>query len=128
MITVVAMTEHMWIEPDSKLDYRQWDHLCRNYRAELVMQRTLDDIVAMDIQGPIVVWEESAELLSTEFQHPETATYVFGRSNVNRIQEAFPGCTAVRIDTPAGTPCLFGVSAAAIALEERHRQGCGRYD
>lgn len=114
------MRESTWL--DSKCDYRQWDHLCRSYGAALQMVDTVDELLALPKPEPVVVWDESAAVSHTAFDSLKSGTYVFGKTHINRLQDRIPDAVSVRIDTPNGEPCLFGVQAATIALEMRARQ------
>ena len=123
MITVIAMRERTWL--DEKYDFRQWEHLCRNYGADLIMVDTVPEIIAMDLPRPVVVWDESGTVGHQGFKHPKDGAYVFGKTHVNGFHRDIIHDYSVRINTPYNDPCLFGVPAAAIALESRAQQwGC----
>ena len=120
MITIIAMRERTWLDP--KFDFRQWEHLCRNYGADLIMVDTVIEIIMLDLPRPITVWDEAGTTSHIDFQHPEIGTYIFGKTHVNGFQRDLIHDYTVRIDTPHKEPCLFGVPAAAIALEMRAQQ------
>jgi hypothetical protein len=120
VITVIAMKESSWLDP--KYDFRQWEHLCRNYRADLIMVSGVMELGGMLMASPVVIWDEAGKTSHRDFEHPESGTYVFGKTHVNEFFHSVPHDHSVRIDTPNGKPCLFGAPAAAIALEARAAQ------
>ena len=114
---IIACREKGWL--DERADFRQWDHLCRSMGGEeLQLVYRLEDI-EFPKDRPIVILDESAETHLKDFVHPENAVYVFGRSCLNKMQDAYYSDYAVRVDTPANCN-MFGVTVAAIVLYDRN--------
>ncbi len=84
---------------------------------------TLDDILNQHRDHAIVFFDERAEILLTDFDHPETALYVFGKANYSPLlSHARDDDHAVRIETVDHRGLLWSHQAAAIALHDRRRQ------
>lgn len=69
----------------------------------------------------VVVFDETGSIPLTEFKHPENATYIFGATGMDMIQQYFPSAPCVRIEVSAlvSKQGLFGPQAAAIVLYDR---------
>jgi hypothetical protein len=81
----------------------------------------IDSADDCQFDGPVVAFDERGELTLDEFEHLETATYVFGRSSHDVLAKT-PHDVSVRIVTANPVRTLFGVSAAAIVLHDRERR------
>lgn len=117
MLTVVAFREKTWLDP--KFDYRQWDHLCRNYQVKLLMVDTIEEFNELELESPVIVFDELATKSYLDLPYFETGTYVFGKTHLNGFQNQITHEDVVRIFTPNREPCLFGAPAGAIALARR---------
>ncbi len=115
MIRIVAHREAKWM--DRRADSSQWDQLARAYEAEL--QLINDDDLYTTVDTTVVVVDEEGVTEIESFQHPDDATYIFGRTGMSVMN--FPHDVSVRIDTPQ-PKSLFGVEAAAIVLQHRATQ------
>ena len=101
--------------------------LCEAYRVGLELLnetgwpefRDDETIVLMDEQGTVML---------DDFEHPDNAVYVFGRSGQNDMIEKVPHDHSVCIPYPAGPGkrCLMAISACSIVLADRLRKmhGC----
>tara|TARA_R110000803_G_scaffold28011_7_gene65088 strand:- start:181 stop:447 length:267 start_codon:yes stop_codon:yes gene_type:complete len=86
------------------------------------MADTVAEIAAMSLLRPVIVWDEAGETDHVDLEPPFAGTYIFGKTHVNGFFRDIIHDDTVRIVTPRGGPCLFGVPAAAIALEMRARK------
>jgi hypothetical protein len=66
-------------------------------------------------EGTRIIMEPTGEVMLDEFQHPQSAVYIFG--NALRHNQRFEG-VKVRINTPSMTD-MFAINAAAIVLASR---------
>lgn len=112
MIKLVACRERTWL--DAKTDYRQWDNLARAFGVELQM---IDELIAIDSAGVLIVVDERGEQELANFVHPVTCTYLFGRTGLNNIPALIDCDASVRIASKYIS--LFGISAASIILHDR---------
>lgn len=118
-ISVAALREKGWL--DVRTDTMHWSNLTRSYGVdEFQLVNDWDELVYPD-DCEVVIFDESAEVVVTDFQHPRNAIYLFGRSTINRIQDRVSHDHAVRIPTPF-LKDMFGTEAAAIALYTRWLQ------
>lgn len=100
-----------------KTDYRQWDHLCRAFGAELQMISDWSEAIIPNGHS-VVVLDEPGEHSLSSFEHPENVVYVFGRTGLNNLA-SFIDCDAcVRIEYEPDLP-LFGISACSMVLYDR---------
>ena len=121
MLTVVAHRDSKW--GARKLDQCQWAEVCGSFDAELWMIDSEDDydFSRMARLGPVVVFDEHGDIPLGDFQHLKDATYVFGRSGHDVLSNT-PCDASVKIVRPNPTRTLFGVSAAAIVLNNRYER------
>lgn len=115
MITIVGVYDKGWfgrIERGRKTDFALYRQTAQAYGVEFYM---LEELEAEKWNQPVVLFDEEGNTSLEDFQHPETATYVFGRSgqDVKRYVDSPVAC--VRIDTPYDTP-LFGHVADANSI------------
>lgn len=68
----------------------------------------------------VVVLDEKGLTPLDDYQHPENAVYVFGRTHQNDLLE-LPHDDSVRIVYP-GETTMFGITACAILLADRRRK------
>lgn len=115
---IVAWKEPGWFDP--RADLQMWRHLTRAYK---VGYELLDwDQMPEFAEGEaIVILDEQGTVELGDFEHPENAVYVFGHTHQNDLIN-IPHDHSVVIDTPDREPCLFGIQAAAIILEDRKRK------
>jgi len=111
---VVAFAESTWMDP--KTDRRMWNQLGRAYGVTTSLWDQWDP--PDDAQSAVVLVDQRGATPLTEFEHPVEATYVFGRTGMNRMLQEIQHDHSVRIDTPHPIS-LFGISAAAIVLADR---------
>ncbi len=114
MITIVAERDKGWFGRNT--DYRLYKQTTDAYGAELIL---VDSLARESINSPIIFVEDGDHLLD-DWEHPEDATYIFGRSCQN-LSLLFPDAPSVRIETPSNHP-LFGHVAAGIVLEDWRRK------
>jgi hypothetical protein len=69
---------------------------------------------------PIVVIEEDAETLITDFVHPREAVYITGNSAHRYPSRHFPATYRVRVSVPFPDRPLYGSQATAIVLNDRY--------
>ncbi len=113
---VIAFRDDGWMSPNT--DYRMWDHLCRAYGAELQMVSSWDDAEYPKGFDVILVDQLGDDVLGS-FVHPRNGVYLFGRTSMN-LPSIMDGDHVLQIVTP-NPISMFGVSAAAIVLEDRER-------
>lgn len=116
MIKIVAFKERTWMPEIT--DFRQWDHLCRSYGAELQMVTDFHEIIIPN-NHKIVILDEPSETNLEDFEHPEDVVYVFGRTGLNDLAEKFKSDYQVKINYEPNIP-LFGIASGAIVLYDRY--------
>ena len=112
---VIGMYEGGWM--DSRTDRRMWDNLCRAYGAELQMVNDWSEAI-VPVGFTVVVCDEEGKTDLADFTHPEDAVYAFGKSREGLGYLMQSQGVSLRITTP-NSVSMFGVSAAAIILEDR---------
>jgi hypothetical protein len=118
MVILAALREKGWF--DVRTEKMMWSNLSRSYNAEYQLVSTFEEIQYPN-NAKIIILDESADILLEEFQHPENAVYVFGRSTLNQIQDNVPHDYAVRLRTP-NPKDIFGISVACAVLFSRELQ------
>lgn len=112
--TLVAFREKRWL--DQRTEHAMWSHLARAYGADLQLLENLSEMDC-DPNAQIIVVDEEGSVVLSDYEHPENAVYVFGRSQ-QRLLPLFDDVDSVRIDTP-NPISLFGVVAAGIVMDAR---------
>ncbi len=127
MIEAAGIWEQGWSVPLTESD--QWEVVLREFGLERLNMTPVTGIVRSWIHEypsiealledrshlDIVFVDESAEVELTEFQHPENALYVFGRSSYSPFRE---GYQSVKIQTEK-PGMLWPHQAFAIVLYDR---------
>ncbi|RLG68962.1 hypothetical protein DRN93_01465 [archaeon] len=117
---VVAFREKSWFEFSCgwHTDYALYQQTCAAYG------QPFEFIEEVPKGRSIVIVDEKGDIPLEEFEHPEDAVYVFGRTGMD-LKLLYPEYPSVRIDTPYSSP-LFGCVACGIILEDRKRKMNGR--
>ena len=80
---LIACREKGWL--DFNTDNMQWSNLTRSFMATYDLIKDFSEIVIPD-GYKVVVMDETGDVRLQDFQHPENAVYIFGRSTLNIIQ------------------------------------------
>jgi len=122
-VRIVAWKEPTWFVPNA--DRALWHLLTRAYCVDLEM---VDPGKPPKFQEDetVVLFDEQGKTSLHDYDHPENAVYVFGRTHQNNLLEMDHDDSVV-IEYP-GKSMLFGVTACAIALDDRYRKLNGRND
>ncbi len=115
MIQVIGIHESGWFEKGTERVV--YEETCSAYGVTFKLAERDADVQVGD---DLVVFDAKGTLLLDEFEHPETARYVFGRSG-HDLRFVFPGAPCVRIQTP-NLSHMFGVAAVAVVLDDRKRK------
>lgn len=118
-VNIIAFRDDGWMPPNT--DYRMWDHICRAYGADLQMVRYWEEAELPEGYKVVLVDEAGTDVVG-DFEYPEKASYVFGRTHLS-LPASVPGDDfdyVLRINTPRPIS-FFGVSAVAIVLEDRQK-------
>lgn len=116
-VKVIAMYEDGWLSPNA--DFRMWDLVCRAYGAELQMVNAWTEAI-IPANHELVLFSELGTETLADLRHPNDAVYGFGRSQLD-LSAVMASSHVVRIEVPFPVT-MFGVSAVAIALEDRRRR------
>ena len=116
---VIAFREKSWFDFACgwHTDYALYQQTCAAYGQPFEFVEELPN------QKTIVIVDENGKIPLEEFEHPEDAIYVFGRTGMDLMQ-LYPGYLSVRINTPYKSS-LFGCVACGIILEDRKRKANG---
>jgi len=114
MLLVVALRDKAWF--DKFTDRALFKQTCDAYGVNF---RIVNDYTEVPTKN-LILFEENGEIDLKDFEHPEDAVYLFGRTGYD-IKLWFPGVPAVRIPTPYKSS-LFGCVACGIVLEDRLRK------
>ena len=133
MITIAGYWDFSWSTPSEEMFY--WEGVVREFDAKLIMSpvtgirnryvqevHDLDEIIDNWVRDVVYVSESGSTEIS-DFQHPEKALYVFGRSNYNPFNaRADKGGTSIKIATSANTAMMLAPVAASIVMYDRFRK------
>ena len=82
-----------------------------------------DELLAANTDKTLVFVDERAETPLQDFQHPENALYIFGRTSWSALENLIQDYLSVRIDT-INPGCMWGHQACAIVLHDRGLKLC----
>ena len=118
---IIAFREKSWFH--ERTEKALWNALSYGY--EIPIQRiSYWHEAEIPPESTIIGVDETGDVLLDEFEHPENAVYVFGRTLQALLHEI--NCDmSVRVKTKLPST-IFGVSIAPIVLEDRRRKLRGR--
>jgi tRNA(Leu) C34 or U34 (ribose-2'-O)-methylase TrmL len=137
MIRVAGLWEFGWNTPIKELDL--WEYPLRDFLVDEFVMSPISGIESSAVSeiadlghyidhrraagDSVVFLDERGAVPLPDFQHPENALYVFGKSSLSAMTAyGKPGDLAVVIPTPASAGLLWPHQAAAILLYDRMRK------
>lgn len=120
MIEIVGEFDKGWFGDDGpgrRTNSRLFDQTTRAYGVDFHLAEDLELFVPTK---PLVVFDEHGSVDLEDFEHPNEAHYIFGRSGRD-LRLLYPDETLIRVPTPNHIP-MFGHVVVGIVLEDRRRK------